>query len=55
MAARIAGQAKPGQVLVSEEVLDRVDSADLTFAPIGSVVLKGVSQPVRLHSVERAA
>jgi adenylate cyclase len=53
MAARIAGQAKPGQVLVSQEIVDRVDPGAVAFQPVGSFVLKGVSDPVRLHSVTR--
>ena len=53
VAARIAEHAEPGQVLVSQEVVDRVDPTGVTFTPIGSVVLKGVSRPVDLHSVRR--
>ena len=53
IAARIAEHAEPGQLLVSQEVVDRVDESEVAFTPIGSVVLKGVSQPVRLHSVRR--
>jgi hypothetical protein len=52
-------RAEPGQVLVSQGVVDAVGSAggseDVAFTPIGSVLLKGVSQPVRLHSVGRPA
>ena len=55
VAARIAEQAKPGQVLVTQEIVDRVGSGEVAFEPIGSVALKGVSQPVRLHSAARAA
>jgi adenylate cyclase len=59
LAARIAERAEPGQVLVSQGVVDAVGSAvgseDVAFTPIGSVLLKGVSQPVRLHSVGRPA
>jgi adenylate cyclase len=55
VAARIAEHAGPGQVLVSQEVVDRADESKVSFTPIGSVVLKGVSQPVRLHSVRRRA
>jgi adenylate cyclase len=53
IAARIAEHAKPGQVLVSQEVVDRVGSGDVTFTAVGAFVLRGVSQPVRLHSVRR--
>jgi len=53
VAARIAEQAKPGQVLVTQEVVDRVGSGEVAFEPIGSFALKGVSQPVLLHAVTR--
>jgi adenylate cyclase len=53
IAARIAEQAKPGQVLVTQEVVDRVGSGEVAFEPVGSSVLKGVSEPVRLHSATR--
>jgi adenylate cyclase len=57
LAARIAEQAEPGQVLVSQGVVDAVGSPvgseDVAFTPIGSVLLKGVSQPVPLHSARR--
>ena len=53
MAARIAEQAKPGQILVTPEVVDRVRQGDIAFEPVGSFVLKGVSRPVLLHSVSR--
>jgi adenylate cyclase len=51
IAARIAGQAKPGQVLVSQEIADRV-GGDVAFEPIGAFVLQGVSQPVLLHAAK---
>jgi adenylate cyclase len=53
IAARIAERAAPGQVLVSQEVVDRVGSGDIAFTAVGSFALKGVSQPVGLHSVRR--
>ena len=55
LAARIAERAEPGQVLVSQGVVDAVDSEDVAFTPIGSVTLKGVSQPIALHSAGRPA
>jgi adenylate cyclase len=55
VAARIAERAEPGQVLVSQEVVDAVGSEGVAFTPIGSVDLKGVSQSVPLHSVGRPA
>jgi adenylate cyclase len=54
VAARVAERAEPGQVLVTQGVVDAVGSEDVAFTPIGSVVLKGVAQPVPLHSTRRS-
>jgi adenylate cyclase len=51
VAARISEQAGPGQVLVSQEIVDRVATDGITFEPIGAVELKGVSEPVLLHAI----
>ena len=49
LAARITGQAGPGEVLVSAGVVDVVDgSRDLSFTPRGPVRLKGVEDKVIL-------
>jgi adenylate cyclase len=53
IAARIAEQARPGQVLVTQEIVDQVGSDGVTFEPMGAVELKGVSQPVILQVVKR--
>jgi adenylate cyclase len=53
IAARIGERAAPGQVLVTQEIVDRVASEGISFEPIGAVELKGVSQPVLLHAVTR--
>lgn len=53
IAARIADHAEAGQVLVSQEVVNSTDREVVAFTAIGSVVLKGVSQPVELHSARR--
>jgi adenylate cyclase len=53
LAARIAEQAQPGQVLVTQEIVDRIGPGDVVFEPIGSFLLQGVSQPVLLHAAER--
>ena len=53
VAARIAEQAKPGQILVTPEVVDRVRPGDVAFESAGAFVLKGVSRPVLLHAVTR--
>jgi adenylate cyclase len=54
IAARIAEYARPGEVLVSQEVVDAVDGTPVTFTGIGAVELKGVSGALRLHSARRA-
>jgi class 3 adenylate cyclase len=55
LAARIAEYARPGQVLVSEEVVDAADGVPLTFTEIGPVELKGVPGTIRLHTARRPA
>jgi class 3 adenylate cyclase len=53
LAARIGEQAAPGQVLVTQEIVDRAVADGIAFAPIGAVELKGVSEPGLLHAVTR--
>ncbi len=55
IAARIADYARPGEVLVSQEVVDAIDGAPVTFTQIGPVELKGVSGTIRLHTARRVA
>jgi adenylate cyclase len=56
LAARIAGHAGPGQVLVSDQVVAACgDGAAMVFEPIGPVALKGVTDPVPLHRATRQA
>ena len=50
VAARIADAARPGEVLVSQEVVDAAAGTPVTFTEIGPVELKGVSGPLRLHA-----
>jgi class 3 adenylate cyclase len=50
LAARIAEYARPGEVLVSQEVVDAADAAPVSFAEIGPVELKGVPGTLRLHA-----
>jgi adenylate cyclase len=49
VAARISSHAGPGEVLVSEPVLEVARPPDVRFEPIGPVALKGLSRPVSLH------
>jgi adenylate cyclase len=55
LAARIAGHAGPGQVLVSDEVVAECAGDGVAFEPIGAVPLKGVADPVPLHRAARRA
>lgn len=49
VASRIAEYARPGEVVVSQAVVDATDEGPITFAEVGMVELKGVSEPIRLH------
>jgi class 3 adenylate cyclase len=53
VASRIAEYARPGEVLVSQEVVDASGEAELAFREIGPVELKGVSGAVRLYAAHR--
>jgi class 3 adenylate cyclase len=53
LAARIGERARAGQLLVSDDVATSVDHERFVLEPTAGVELKGVAQPVRLHSVER--
>ena len=55
IAARIAEYARPGEVLVSRDVVDAAAGTPVTFTEIGPVELKGVSGPPRLYTARRAA
>lgn len=55
LAARIADYARPGEVVVSQEVVDASDGAPVSFIEIGPVELKGVSGTLRLHTARRDA
>ena len=50
LASRIADYARPGEVLVSQEVVDAASGSDVAFREIGPVELEGVGSPVRLHA-----
>ena len=50
VASRIADYARPGEVLVSQEVVDASSGAEVAFREIGLVELKGVAGAVRLHA-----
>ena len=54
ISARIADYARPGEVLVTQEVVDASGDFSLAFTEIGPVELKGVSGAVHLHKARSA-
>jgi adenylate cyclase len=54
VAARIADYARPGEVLVSDEVKERWSGDRVRFDSIGPVALKGLREELVLYSVSRA-
>jgi adenylate cyclase len=54
IAARIAEYSRPGEVLVSQAVVDAANGTPVTFTEIEPVELKGVSGTIRLHTARRA-
>ena len=48
VAARITDYARPGEVLVSQEVVDASDLEEVSYTEVGPVELKGVAEPARL-------
>jgi adenylate cyclase len=55
LAARIAEYARPGEVLVSQELVDAADAVPVSFVEIGPVELKGVPGTLRLYTARRHA
>jgi adenylate cyclase len=53
VAARIAEYARPGEVLVSQAVVDAAGTAEARFDAVGPVELKGVSGALKLHIARR--
>jgi class 3 adenylate cyclase len=53
LAARVAGTARPGQILVSEAVRERLlaKAPTATFAVCGPFPLKGFSDPIPLYEL----
>jgi adenylate cyclase len=50
IASRIADYARPGEVVVSREVVDLSSGDAVIYTEIGAVELKGVSGPLHLFS-----
>ena len=53
IAARIAEYARPGEVLVSQEVVEAAAGTPVRFREIGPIALRGVSDPLHLHAALR--
>jgi adenylate cyclase len=53
VAARIADYARPGELLVSREVVDASDVDGVAFDEVGPVELKGLASPITLHVARR--
>jgi adenylate cyclase len=55
LAARLAGRAGPGQVLVTQSVVDAFESgpAGIRFESLGNVALRNVVQPVAVFEAVR--
>jgi adenylate cyclase len=55
IAARITDYARPGEVLVSDQVVAAVDPLEaVRFEPVGPVSLKGLSTPITLYNAIHA-
>jgi adenylate cyclase len=55
IASRIAEYARPGEVVVSQAVVEASTGVGVRFSEIGPVELKGVSGAMQLHSAQRQA
>ena len=55
IAARIASEAGPGQVLVGRAVVDACPHDGLRFDEFGAARLKGIAEPVMLYRAVRPA
>ena len=54
LAARIAAHARPGQVLVSQSVVESASPEGVSFVELEELRLKGFARPVRLLEARRA-
>ena len=53
IAARIVQNARPGKVLVSQDIVDAIEGTPVTFTEIGPVELKSVSVSIRLFTAHQ--
>jgi adenylate cyclase len=55
IAARITDYARPGEVLVSDQVVADADRIEpVRFGPVGPVSLKGLSAPITVYTAVSA-
>jgi class 3 adenylate cyclase len=54
VAARITDYARPGEVLASEEAVEAAGGNAIAFSEIGSVLLRGLEQPLRVFRATAA-
>ncbi|MEA2676052.1 MAG: adenylate cyclase [Chloroflexota bacterium] len=54
IASRIAGYARPGEVVVSQVVVNSAEASHLAFTDLGETELKGVAGTVHLYAARRA-
>jgi adenylate cyclase len=54
IASRIADYARPGEVVVSQQVVESAPEDSLSFTEIGPVTLKGVLEELTLHTAVRS-
>jgi class 3 adenylate cyclase len=52
VAARIGDFARPGEILVSQQVVDLIDSDSIALTAIGPVELKGLGEGLSLYVAE---
>jgi adenylate cyclase len=55
IASRIAEFARPGEVLVTEDVVKAAEGTSVAFTEVGPIELRGVSGAVRVHTAMRVA
>jgi adenylate cyclase len=53
IASRIADYARPGEVVVSQAVVDITAPLEVRYSEIGTVELKGIAEAIRLHIAGR--
>jgi len=52
LASRLCGEAKPGQILISQRLLGTVENV-VEVEPVGELTLKGFHRPVSAHNILR--